>query len=143
MSAWKSEEHRQKFLAYQRKRKAGFKERGICPGCQKNPSAPGRVCCGTCLEDKKLNMKFGRAAPYRQLYAELFEAQRGLCGICSEPMTRPILDHCHTTMNIRGLLCQNCNIGLGQFKDKPELLEKAMHYIQTNAGIGVKMKSRD
>ncbi|MES2225529.1 MAG: endonuclease VII domain-containing protein [Patescibacteria group bacterium] len=143
MSAWKSEEQRQHFLAYQRRRKAAFKEKGICPSCTKNPSAEGRVCCIQCLEDKKLNQKFGTAGPHRQLYADLFERQRGLCGICQNPMKRPVLDHCHKTMVVRGLLCSNCNIGLGQFKDKPELLSKAIKYVSENAGIGVSLKRRE
>ena len=142
MAAWKSERQRQHFLAYQRKRKAGFKAQGICPSCTKNPSAPGRTCCLRCLEDKKLVQQFGTASPYRQLYAELFEAQRGLCGICRKVMKRPALDHCHTTMEVRGLLCSNCNIGLGQFKDSEELLLSAAKYIKNNAGIGIKMKER-
>lgn len=138
---WKSEEEKhQYFLAYRRKRKAVFKAKGICQNCTKNPAAPGRTCCVQCLEDKKLCRKFGSAAPFRQLYAELFERQGGLCGICREPMKRPIMDHCHKTKEVRGLLCSSCNIGLGQFKDEPELLKRAMSYLRDNAGIGIKMK---
>lgn len=139
-NSWKSEKERERFLAYQRKRKKEFKEKGICPSCTKNPSAPGRTCCQRCLDDKKLILKFGTAGPYRQLYADLFEGQRGLCGICRKPMTRPVLDHCHDTMIVRGLLCSNCNIGLGQFKDSIEILTSAMNYIKNNAGIGIVMK---
>ena len=128
--------------AYLRDRKNALKAKGICPNCEKNPAAKGRVCCSQCLEDKKLTALFGTAGPYRYLYAELFEKQRGLCGICNQPMKRPLLDHCHKTMNVRGLLCSNCNIGLGQFKDDPVLLEKAMLYARDNAGIGIKLKKR-
>src|ERR1035437_6253345 len=106
----KSEEERQRFLNYQRKRRASFKEKGICPSCLKSVAVPGKTCCQQCLDDKKLVHQFGTAGPYRQLYAELFENQRGLCGICKKPMMRPVLDHCHETMNVRGLLCSNCNI---------------------------------
>ena len=138
--SWDSPEKRERFLAYQRKRRAEIKAKGICPSCTKNPSAPGRACCVQCLEDKKLNLKFGKAEPFRQLYAELFERQKGLCGICKGPMSRPIMDHCHKTKEVRGLLCSNCNIGLGQFKDDPNLLLRAMTYVRDNAGIGIKMR---
>jgi hypothetical protein len=137
---WKSEKERLRFLAYQRQRKASFKAKGICPNCQKREAAPERTCCVQCLEDKKLSAKFGTAIPFRQLYAELFERQRGLCGICQAPMARPIMDHCHKTKEIRGLLCSNCNIGIGQFRDDPELLQKAIKYVRENVGIGLKIR---
>lgn len=40
------------------------------------------------------------------------------------------IDHCHTTKKFRGFLCHKCNAGLGHFKDRPELLEKAARYIR-------------
>ena len=139
---WDSERRKEYFREYGRRRKAMFKERGICVNCQKASPAEGRICCQQCLDDKKLTAKFGTAGPYRQLYVDLFEAQQGLCGICKEPMKRPLLDHCHKTMEVRGLLCSNCNVGLGQFKDNPDLLKAALFYIENNAGIGIKMKDR-
>lgn len=129
--------------AYVRARKSRFKELGICPNCEKRPAAQGRVCCPQCLEDKKLTLKFGSAGPFRQLYAEMFEGQKGLCGICKSVMIRPLLDHCHKTMEVRGLLCSNCNVGLGQFKDDPDLLRAALSYLENNAGIGIRLKKRD
>ena len=133
-------EKKKRFSEYQKKRKGAFKAKGICPNCEKNKAAPGRTCCVQCLEDKKLVGKFGTAAPYRQLYADLFEKQRGLCGICSTPMRRPILDHCHQSMIVRGLLCSNCNVGLGQFKDDVKLLSLAIRYLNENGGVDVIQK---
>jgi len=140
MNLEQRKEHHRKYL---RERKKACKENGICPNCEKRPSAPNKVCCVQCLEDKKLTGLFGSAGPYRQLYAELFERQNGLCGICKKKMDRPLLDHCHTTMEIRGLLCANCNIGLGQFRDDPDVLLSALKYIQENSGIGIQIKKRD
>lgn len=40
------------------------------------------------------------------------------------------LDHCHETREFRGWLCMNCNSGLGRFYDDPDLLTKAISYIQ-------------
>ncbi len=139
---WTPEEKKAYFRAYLKKRKASIKARGICPNCEKRPAKEGRTCCVECLEDKKLTAKFGTAGPYRQLYAELFERQQGLCGICKEHMKRPLLDHCHSTMQVRGLLCSNCNVGLGQFKDNATLLKRALEYIENNAGIGIELKRR-
>jgi hypothetical protein len=39
------------------------------------------------------------------------------------------LDHDHFTGQFRGYLCNNCNIGLGRFKDDPALLNKAIAYV--------------
>jgi Recombination endonuclease VII len=128
--------------SYRKQRKNSFKERGICPNCEKRSSAPGKVCCIQCLEDKKLTQKFGTAGPYRQIYGDLFERQQGLCGICRRPMEKPVLDHSHATMEVRGLLCSRCNIGLGQFQDDPVILASALRYIDSNAGIGITIIKR-
>jgi len=140
--SWTPERKKEYQKEYSKKRKAACKARGICPNCEANPAAEGRTCCEQCLEDKRLTLQFGTAKPYRHLYSELFERQQGLCGICKGQMWRPVLDHSHETMLVRGLLCSNCNIGLGQFKDSAEILSSALHYIEHNAGIGVAMKRR-
>ncbi len=141
-SAWTEDRKKEYHREYIRARKAKFKEQGICPNCEKNPAAEGRVCCPQCLEDKKLNLKFGTAGPFRQLYAELFEKQRGLCGICQKPMGRPLLDHDHQTMEVRGLLCARCNVGLGQFNHDASVLKAALYYLEHNAGIGITLRKR-
>lgn len=41
-----------------------------------------------------------------------------------------VLDHCHETKKIRGILCQECNQGLGLFKDSSFNLEKAVIYLK-------------
>lgn len=52
------------------------------------------------------------------------------CVICGEsPASGLVVDHCHKTNTVRGLLCTRCNLGLGHFKDDPELLEFASIYI--------------
>lgn len=68
-------------------------------------------------------------------YQALLIKQNELCAICGGPPIRAghslSVDHCHTTGKIRGLLCSNCNTGLGLFKDSPELLEKALLYLRS------------
>ena len=56
-------------------------------------------------------------------------AQGGKCAICEQNIVaRPQLDHCHTSGVIRGVLCSNCNHGLGNFKDSPAIMQKAIEY---------------
>ena len=50
------------------------------------------------------------------------------CVICGVE-TKLVVDHCHKTNKIRGILCNKCNNGLGLFNDDPELLEYARIYI--------------
>lgn len=61
--------------------------------------------------------------------AEMAAEFGGMCAICEE---RPAahVDHDHATGEIRGILCFTCNAGLGNFRDRPDLLDKAVHYLE-------------
>ena len=64
-------------------------------------------------------------------YEKHAEAQGFKCAICqSPPETMLYVDHSHETMEIRGLLCRECNAGLGFFKENPDTLRKAALYVQ-------------
>jgi len=40
-----------------------------------------------------------------------------------------MVDHNHKTNKVRGLLCQRCNMGIGQFRDDPNLMARAVEYL--------------
>ena len=71
-----------------------------------------------------------------QKYFEILEKQIGLCAICeSDSPGRKgsknfTVDHDHTTMEVRGLLCHPCNVMLGLAKDSIEVLETAIKYLK-------------
>lgn len=62
----------------------------------------------------------------------LLTAQGGACLLCGNQngSKRLAVDHCHNTSKVRGLLCTNCNVGIGMFRHDPELLEKAKNYLK-------------
>ena len=67
-------------------------------------------------------------------YNKIFADQDGRCAICgihnSELAHSLSVDHCHETKKVRGLLCICCNTALGKFRDSPDLLNKAIKYLQ-------------
>lgn len=71
-----------------------------------------------------------------QRYFEILEKQIGLCAICGSDSPKRkgsenfAVDHNHTTMEVRGLLCHPCNVMLGMAKDNIEVLEKAVKYLK-------------
>ena len=69
-------------------------------------------------------------------YFEILEKQKGVCAICGSDSPKRkgskyfTVDHNHTTMQLRGLLCHPCNVMLGMAKDNIEVLEKAIEYLK-------------
>ncbi len=67
-------------------------------------------------------------------YDQLFKKQKGCCAICDthqEKILRRLdVDHCHETGKIRGLLCLNCNRGMGLLKDDLTILKRVVRYLQ-------------
>ena len=63
-------------------------------------------------------------------YQLMFTKQEGRCAICKIiPQNTLNIDHCHTTAIVRGLLCWDCNIALGKFKDNIENMKNAIKYL--------------
>lgn len=69
-------------------------------------------------------------------FEQMLVAHGGRCRICTVELdvggmgpTGLAVDHSHTTGAVRGLLCNNCNRGLGMFRDNPALLSAASTYL--------------
>lgn len=82
--------------------------------------------CKKCLIGKEKLNKLKKFELTVNAYNELIA--KG-CIIC-ESTEDLVLDHCHITTNFRGILCRNCNSGLGNFKDNIKLLIKAIQYLE-------------
>lgn len=118
-----------------------FKEKS-CKNCSTNYT-PNSPCNLYCSEDCS---KEGKASRYLertygidiQEYKRLLENQNHQCKICGSEgfrlkechNTLLVVDHCHTSGDVRGLLCPNCNRGLGLFQDSREFLQNAMDYLE-------------
>ena len=77
----------------------------------------------------KLN-RLRRTGVTEELYQKQLELQNNVCAICSKSCTKALAaDHNHNTGVFRGLLCNNCNRGLGHFKDNALLLAVAIRYL--------------
>lgn len=76
-------------------------------------------------------------------------AQDRKCAICDKPIpfrgaTRNVvhIDHDHATDKVRGILCGNCNRGLGGFRDSPEFLQRAIAYLAQSSSSSKSSSSK-
>jgi hypothetical protein len=77
-----------------------------------------------------------------EYYNVLLAGQSGKCAICGlVPLNqcnrgrlsgRLHVDHDHDTNEIRGLLCSNCNTGIGLLGDNRETVFAAVHYLDVH-----------
>lgn len=66
-----------------------------------------------------------------QLQEWIYDAVCEICGKTKQENGRSLcLDHSHKTDEFRGFLCDDCNKGLGCFKDSIQLLEKAKQHLE-------------
>jgi hypothetical protein len=128
---------------------AGYK---TCPDCNEHKpvedfpknkgTADGRhTYCKPCHNARgreTADRLYGGTSFYHRKYRYGLEAgewdemmldQGDVCGVCGE---RPAvhLDHDHVTGKIRGILCFNCNGGLGQFGDRVDIMMRAIDYLE-------------
>ena len=69
-----------------------------------------------------------------ELFDQRFNEQGSVCAICKSTTAGGRgafhADHDHNTKQPRGILCHNCNVALGNFKDNPEILKAAIEYLK-------------
>lgn len=120
----------------------GFFKEKPCKVCSSTfkPMAPSHMHCSQeCADIGVVSAYLMRCykIDYDQ-YERMYLEQGGVCKICGGesfllcPTARIklVVDHCHATGVVRGLLCHNCNRGLGLFQDSQDSLEKAVQYLK-------------
>lgn len=105
-----------------------------CAPCQLRRAQAAEASSRANRAKAKLKANYG-VTP--EQYSFMYWQQDGKCKICrtEHPGGRGTwhVDHNHATGKVRGLLCNACNVGLGHFKDSPELLGAAAAYLESEA----------
>lgn len=110
-----------------------------CRECQKSAHrAHYKRTGGRSARDSHLRGAYGVTS---HEYDSMLDRQSGVCAICHQPETARhksgvikslAVDHCHKTNRVRGLLCEECNHGLGRFRDSVERLQSAIKYLEAD-----------
>jgi Recombination endonuclease VII len=118
-----------------------------CRCCSKvfSPKAPSHLYCSPVCAEEAADRNYleGTYGITLEYYRSLLESQDNLCRICKgpgfklQPKQRILLvvDHCHKTNIVRGLLCHNCNRALGLLKDSTTNLREALSYLESATTI--------
>lgn len=112
-------------------RKSGRKT--ICKECIKKDPLTDKRKAVMREYGKQYHLKTKYNLTLEDYNAKLIE-QHHKCAICGidekeTPKGKLFVDHCHSTNKIRGLLCNNCNTGIGFLKDSITTLSKAITYL--------------
>jgi hypothetical protein len=105
------------------------------------PRRPRKFCSVDCQSSARAGDRERRRtlAQYGLTLAEfdaMVRRQSGRCLICAAPgdPAKPncglVVDHDHSSGEVRGLLCDRCNRGLGLFRDAPHVLRAAAQYLE-------------
>ena len=105
-----------------------------------SPQAPSHMTCSQeCADLSASNSYLNRNYGIDMTdYKRMLDEQDSKCAVCgSEGFTmakhhkmKLVVDHCHTTGKVRGLLCHNCNRALGLLQDSTDNLDRAKEYLQ-------------
>lgn len=88
--------------------------------------------CRACKSVLDRKVKYGIPD---EKYREIYREQKCLCAICLIPLAkaRVCVDHDHATGDVRGLLCNKCNTGLGLFRDHEVIVTRAANYLKKHS----------
>lgn len=130
----------------------------LCPVCEETKSLEeywkGQSACIVCMKHKQKNYWNSRTPKKRleqhlkykygitpEQFLAAWEDQSGCCAICSETLPDLLvyenrrrgyaIDHNHDTGEFRGILCLHCNTLLGMAGDNPDILTRAIKYLET------------
>lgn len=97
----------------------------ICKSC----SSSQKKKMSEYYRDWELRKKYGITL---ETYKNECNSRDNVCDICKFQVETLHVDHCHSTMRVRGYLCGSCNRALGLLKDSQTSLENAINYLRNN-----------
>jgi Recombination endonuclease VII len=108
-------------------------DRAPCHGCG-GPMDPHKAknalyCSEQCKIRSRRHEAYGLTKQELDVLLEQHE-QCAICGATEWGGKGPQVDHCHRSGRVRGVLCNNCNNGLGRFRDAPARLRAAAEYLE-------------
>jgi hypothetical protein len=111
--------------------------RGECLRCYQKENKKARANTPVAKAKRRRNKIFAKYKITMAEYEAMNRKQSGKCAICFDlPENQPYgvlcIDHCHKTGKVRGLLCKECNTGLGRFEDKLQILSNAIDYLKAH-----------
>jgi len=83
--------------------------------------------CRDCRDDYVLVKKYGITQAQKK---KMISDQGNKCAICGDEHRLLVVDHCHDTGKVRGMLCTKCNTAIGKLNDDPGMLRKAISYLE-------------
>jgi len=116
---------------------SGYK-RGYCRACDSTRSREWYEANKSRVRNKAMVKRYGITLEDKKTILEL---QNWSCPICGKDLELhgrdSAVDHCHSTEKVRGILCKDCNTGLGHFKDDEDNLLKAIQYLRKSIEEGI------
>ena len=114
----------------------GFRpRRGRCRACERAAERARYATNRAAVLARQRGRPYSRSAWLRSAYGmteseyeTLVQRQHGRCAICGDQPGRLVVDHDHESGCVRGLLCDACNRGIGQFHDNPAICRLAAAY---------------
>jgi len=95
------------------------------------PNGYCKSCCSEWKREQNFKVRYKISI---EEYEQMLVFQDKKCQICEEALEpkKTVVDHCHTTGKVRGLLCYNCNNAIGFLKENVRAALKLIDYIYKN-----------
>lgn len=101
--------------------------------CDKPRTTSGEYCPAHYYRPRKRLYRYGLTV---EDFDRLLAEQGGRCRVCRTDTPGGArgpgwcVDHDHVTGQVRGVLCGNCNSGIGMLQDDPEIIAAALRYVR-------------